>query len=113
MGQTIRLGMKDIPEITRATQGVRLISLKEGDTIADIARVAPEDEEMKNGENKNDDEPLLTETESNPWISQKKPFHSIRLKTSGDPSGGKLLKLMVTQLRKFKKRYLKEPPAKF
>lgn len=62
-GMVIRQGIKQLRTMGRATQGVRLISLKEGDTIADIARVVPEDEEIKNGENKNDDEPFLTEAE--------------------------------------------------
>jgi DNA gyrase subunit A len=46
-GQTIRLGMKDIPEISRATQGVRIMRLKEGDSVASmgLVRAEPKDEE--------------------------------------------------------------------
>jgi DNA gyrase subunit A len=38
-GQTIRLGMKDIPTISRATQGVRVMRLADDDTVASIALV--------------------------------------------------------------------------
>ncbi|MCA9348379.1 DNA gyrase subunit A [Candidatus Saccharibacteria bacterium] len=38
-GQTIRLGLKDIPELGRATQGVRVMRLNEGDTVASLALV--------------------------------------------------------------------------
>lgn len=46
-GMVIRQSMKDIRVMGRATQGVRVIRLKEGDSIADIAKVVPEEE---NGE---------------------------------------------------------------
>jgi len=38
-GQTIRLGLKDIPELGRATQGVRIMRLNEGDTVASLALI--------------------------------------------------------------------------
>ena len=38
-GQTIRLGLKDIPELGRATQGVRIMRMNEGDTVASLALV--------------------------------------------------------------------------
>src|SRR5690606_15371451 len=38
-GQTIRLGLKDIPELSRATQGVRIMRLNDGDTVASLALV--------------------------------------------------------------------------
>ena len=38
-GQTIRLGLKDIPELGRATQGVRIMRLNDGDAVASIALV--------------------------------------------------------------------------
>lgn len=47
-GQTIRLGLKDIPELGRATQGVRIMRLNDGDTVASLALVdksLKEDEE--------------------------------------------------------------------
>jgi DNA gyrase subunit A len=43
-GMVIRQSMKDIRVMGRATQGVRVIRLKEGDSIADIAKVVPEEE---------------------------------------------------------------------
>ncbi|GAC1387708.1 MAG: DNA gyrase subunit A [Candidatus Saccharimonadales bacterium] len=38
-GQTIRLGLKDIPELGRATQGVRIMRLNEGDQAVSLALV--------------------------------------------------------------------------
>ena len=39
-GQTIRLGLKDIPELGRATQGVRIMRLKDTDRVVSMALVA-------------------------------------------------------------------------
>lgn len=58
-GQTIRLGLKDIPELGRATQGVRIMRLNTDDTVVSLALVdkvededgATEDEEQ-NASNK-------------------------------------------------------------
>ena len=44
-GMVIRQGVRQIRVMGRATQGVRVIKLNEGDSIADIAKVVPEDEE--------------------------------------------------------------------
>jgi DNA gyrase subunit A len=41
----IRQSVKDIRVMGRNTQGVRVIRLKEGDSIADIAKVVPEEDE--------------------------------------------------------------------
>jgi DNA gyrase subunit A len=38
-GQTIRLGLKDVPELGRATQGVRIMRLGDGDDIVSLALV--------------------------------------------------------------------------
>lgn len=38
-GQTIRLGLKDIPELSRATQGVRIMRLNDGDEVVSLALV--------------------------------------------------------------------------
>lgn len=43
-GQTIRLGLKDIPSLGRTTQGVRIMRLGEDDTVASVALVAKEAE---------------------------------------------------------------------
>ena len=42
-GMVIRLGVKKIRVMGRATQGVKLVNLKEGDSIADVARVVSDD----------------------------------------------------------------------
>ena len=52
-GMVIRQSVSDIRVMGRNTQGVRVIRLKEGDSIADIAKVISEDEET--------DIPLVTE----------------------------------------------------
>lgn len=38
-GQTIRLGLNDIPELGRATQGVRIMRLNDGDRVVSLALV--------------------------------------------------------------------------
>ncbi len=49
-GQIVRIGIKGIRAIGRATQGVRVISLKAGDQLVSISRVAREEGEEE-GEN--------------------------------------------------------------
>lgn len=53
-GQTIRLGLKDIPELGRATQGVRIMRLNDGDSVASLALVdksiEPEEDEEDSDE---------------------------------------------------------------
>lgn len=46
-GQTIRLGLNDIPELGRATQGVRIMRLNDGDEVVSLALVdaAPADDD--------------------------------------------------------------------
>ncbi len=43
-GQTIRLGLKDIPELGRATQGVRIMRLNDGDCVVSLALVEKAEE---------------------------------------------------------------------
>lgn len=47
-GQTIRLGMKNIPELGRATQGVRIMRLNDKDEVVSLALVDADDEEDDN-----------------------------------------------------------------
>ncbi|MBX4199404.1 DNA gyrase subunit A [Candidatus Saccharibacteria bacterium] len=52
-GQTIRLGLKNIPELGRATQGVRIMRLNDGDHVVSLAlvdkvEIENEDEETEN-----------------------------------------------------------------
>lgn len=51
-GQTIRLGLKDIPELGRATQGVRIMRLNNGDEVVSLALVdaQDDDEDEQDGE---------------------------------------------------------------
>lgn len=39
LGQTIRLSLKDVPKLGRATQGVRIMKLNDGDSVASLALV--------------------------------------------------------------------------
>lgn len=49
-GQTIRLGLKNIPSLGRATQGVRIMRLNDNDTVASLALVSKSDEAEEEGE---------------------------------------------------------------
>ena len=51
-GQAIRVAMKEIPTLGRATQGVRIMKMSEGDTVASIGIVLPEEEPETNSEDK-------------------------------------------------------------
>lgn len=55
-GQTIRLGLKNIPELGRATQGVRIMRLNDGDSVAALALV----DKQQQAEDTEGDEPELT-----------------------------------------------------
>jgi DNA gyrase subunit A len=50
-GQTIRLGLKDIPALGRATQGVRIMRLSENDRVVSLALVKKADEAEEEAEN--------------------------------------------------------------
>jgi DNA gyrase subunit A len=51
-GQTIRVGLKDIPTLGRTTQGVRIMRMSEGDTVASLGLMAeqPVDDVEEAGE---------------------------------------------------------------
>lgn len=57
-GLLIRLGVSDLRVMGRATQGVRLINLKDDDAIASVAKVAVDEEDQDFG-------PELTEEDTN------------------------------------------------
>lgn len=46
-GQTIRVGLKDIPTLGRTTQGVRIMRLKEKDTVVSIGLIPEQTEELE------------------------------------------------------------------
>jgi DNA gyrase subunit A len=50
-GQTIRLGLKDIPALGRATQGVRIMRLSDNDSVVSLALVKKANEEEEAAEN--------------------------------------------------------------
>ncbi|HSL87975.1 MAG TPA: DNA gyrase subunit A [Ignavibacteriaceae bacterium] len=55
-GMVIRQNVKDIRVMGRNTQGVRVIRLNDGDSIADIARVVSEDDDLNGNGNGNNNE---------------------------------------------------------
>jgi DNA gyrase subunit A len=57
-GMVIRQAVKNLRVMGRNTQGVRVINLKDGDSIADIAKVVTEDEDI-NGKNGNGNGELI------------------------------------------------------
>jgi len=56
-GQTLRLRVADIRQSSRSTMGTRLIHLKEGDTVASVARLAAKDVAMPGEEPEAKSEP--------------------------------------------------------
>ncbi len=54
-GQAIRVAVKDIPTLGRATQGVRVMRLNEGDTVASIG-IIPKEEAEDDGDKSEKDE---------------------------------------------------------
>ena len=53
-GMVIRVGMKDLRVMGRATQGVKVVKLKEGDRVVDVVRV-PREEDIPKGESQEGD----------------------------------------------------------
>jgi len=47
VGQSIRIRCADVRETGRAAQGVKLVNLKNGESLQDIARVVPDDDEVE------------------------------------------------------------------
>ena len=49
-GQSIRIKVSEIRETGRNAQGVKLVTLKEGEALQDIARVIPDEDDGEEGE---------------------------------------------------------------
>ena len=65
-GITIRMAVEDLRVMGRATQGVKLINIKDSDSIAAVAKVMhEEDEEDTLEENSTEDEDNGSETKDN------------------------------------------------
>ena len=64
-GQTIRLGIKDIPALGRATQGVRIMRLNDGDEVVSLALV-DKSEELELEEDEASPEATVTEDSVEP-----------------------------------------------
>ena len=58
-GQTIRLGLKDIPALGRATQGVRIMRMNDGDQVVSLALVEKSDQNEDDDEEANDGAELV------------------------------------------------------
>ena len=63
-GLTIRMSVNDIRVAGRATQGVKLINIREGDSIAAVSVVAAQEEESQNGTESADIPETTTEQET-------------------------------------------------
>jgi DNA gyrase subunit A len=63
-GIAIRMAVKNLRVMGRATQGVKLINLKQGDSIAAVAKVVHEDEDDQ-GVNEVDQENMDNNIENN------------------------------------------------
>jgi DNA gyrase subunit A len=73
-GQTIRLGLKDISALGRATQGVRIMRLNDGDTVVSLALVEKvEDDEEAESEELIKEEKLSKPEKQTKEIKPKKP----------------------------------------
>ena len=74
-GVTIRIAVKQLREMGRATQGVKIIKLRENDSIASVAKVPSEEEEVFE---ENPDENNTTETinEDNSSLSNEESADS-------------------------------------
>lgn len=59
-GQTIRLGLKDIPLLGRATQGVRIMRLNDGDCVVSLALVDKAEEASEEDEEASEKPELAT-----------------------------------------------------
>lgn len=66
-GQTIRLGLKDIPALGRATQGVRIMRMNSGDRVVSLALVDKEPEDLPDSE----EESEVTKEEKPPTPKKK------------------------------------------
>ena len=42
-GQTIRVGLKDIPTLGRTTQGVRIMRISDGDKVSSLGLMSEQD----------------------------------------------------------------------
>ena len=62
-GITIRMGMEDVRVMGRATQGVRLIKIEEGDEIAAVAKIELEEGEAEEDFNNGNEESTLEQEE--------------------------------------------------
>jgi len=73
-GQTIRVALKDIPTLGRTTQGVRIMRLGDGDSVASIGIVPEETEELADADDANKtttDEDSTTTSSDKPEKSKK------------------------------------------
>ncbi len=68
-GQTIRLGLKDIPQLGRATQGVRIMRLNDNDKVVSLALV---DKAVDNEEDEPENQELLPEEDTAETPKSKK-----------------------------------------
>lgn len=72
-GQTVRIALDDISTMSRSTQGVRIMKLNAGDTVASMTFTLKEDDEDKQaGEAIDDKKPARTKTNKTSKKKDKK-----------------------------------------
>lgn len=62
-GQTIRIGLQEMRVLSRVTQGVRLITLAEGDRLMSVARLDAEEDEDGEGEERPESSAVMPDAE--------------------------------------------------
>ncbi len=72
-GQTIRLGLKDISELGRATQGVRIMRLNDGDSVVSLALVEKVEDTEEDEEDESSEEKPTAKVETKPKTAKAKP----------------------------------------
>ena len=65
-GQSVRIRVAEVREAGRNTQGVKLVTLKAGEKLQDIARVVPDAEESEEGSDSEAPEADGVDDASNP-----------------------------------------------
>jgi len=97
-GQTIRLGLKNIPAIGRATQGVRIMRLNANDSVASLALIEKEEENGEESEEKSVKKPVAKKSPvkkaTTKKVATKKPASkakkpAAKIKTTGKKPAAK------------------------
>lgn len=89
-GQSIRIRCSDVRETGRAAQGVKLVTLKGGEKLQDIARVMPDDEEASEDSDESADDDTQEEAQEGGEVATQEAAETPEASESDDTddSGG-------------------------